>query len=146
MAFMPIQVKALLVALIALMGVIGVWAYQNGVTGDPNASTSQPTAVDRAIPLAGSAALSQDEVGIELAEGYNAYLIVEGTTVREIGTELQPDGLRRNTAVRGVYYDPGPGRRVEALSTPEACAVAMIYLSTDGPNAAEPYRWCFTTT
>lgn len=143
---MPVKVKLLLASLIALMLVISVWAYNNGVTGDPNAAETQPTAVDRLIPPANSEALSQDEVGIELAEGFNAYLIIDGATIRDDATEAQPDGLRRNTAIRGVYYDPGPGRTVASLSTPTACVTAMIYRSVDGPTDAEPYRWCFDTT
>lgn len=142
----PVKVKVLLVALVAAMVALSVYAYRNGVTGESASPAVRPSYVDKLIPPPDSEALKQDEVGLELAEGYDAYLIIDGVAIQAPATEDRPDGLRRNTAVRGVYYDPAPGRSVAELATPRACVMAMIYRSVEGPTKAEPFQWCFDTT
>jgi len=139
----PLKVKLFLVACVVAMVAVGAYAYANGVTGERNASLTKPEFVTQFIPRSGSEVLSQSTVGIELAEGYDAYLVIGDVAVTNRSTATEPDGLRRNTSVRGVYYDPGPGRQVARLQSPEECVTAMVWRVTDGPATAAPTRWCF---
>lgn len=142
----PVRVKLILVVLVAAMVGIGTFAYSNGLTGDESTSFSKPEFVTRLIPQSGDEVLAQATVGIELADGYDASLIIGNIGVSNAATVQDPDGLRRNTAVRGVYYEPGPKRQVARLTSPQECVTAMIWRVVDGPETAKPVRWCFDVT
>lgn len=109
------------------------------VTGGENTSQALPDYVDRLIPESGSEVLSQSAIGIDLATGYDAYLIVNGVEIR---TEQQ--GLTRDEGLGIVRFQPGPDTEVEGLQPERNCVVAMVWPRSEGPDAAEPVSWCFT--
>lgn len=139
----PPRVKILLLVLAVAMVALSVYAVNNAVTGSDSTSQSLPDYVDRLIPASGDEALSQSTVGIDLAEGYDAYLVVEGVAIRNDATESDADGLTRAPSLGTIEYDPAPGRRVEKLSSPEACVDAWVWKSLDGPAGAKQINWCF---
>ena len=57
-------------------------------TGDEQSSSALPDYVDRLIPASGAEVLRQATVGIDVADGYDAYLVING---RRIATA--EDGL-----------------------------------------------------
>lgn len=141
----PIKVKALLAALVVAMVVIVVFVYNNMVTGPDQASLSKPEYVERLIPDSGSEVLRQSTVGIDLKEGYDAYLVINGIAIKNDAGE-DPDGLQKAPSLGTVEYSPGPGRRVKALQTPTQCVDAWVWKKLDGEATAKQVNWCFKVT
>lgn len=143
---MPIRVKIMLVALVGVMIVGSVLALRYGVSGDDEASLAKPTGVERFIPESGTHNPEQQTVGIDLADGYQAYLIVEGVRIDNITEDPNVDGLHFTPGLQIYEYRPGPGLRVTHLSTPKACVTAMVWRAAEGRDSAKPAAWCFFTT
>lgn len=131
-----------IMALLVLVAVAGiVSAVMVASTGGDRASETLPESVERLIPASGSEILAQSTVGIDVAQGYDAYLIVDGNEIRE-GT----DGLVRQTGTGLVQFTPGEGRPVTELPSGRNCMTAMVWKATDGQNTAKPVNWCFDVT
>jgi len=128
-----------LLVVVALAGI--VVAVMAASTGGDRTSEVLPESVERLIPASGAEILAQSTVGIDVAEGYDAYLIVEGKEIRE-GT----DGLVRQTGTGLVQFTPGEGRPVTGLPSGRNCMTAMVWKSTEGPKTAKPVNWCFDVT
>lgn len=143
---MPVRIKVLLIALGAVMIASALYALNNGVSGDESTSNNLPAGVDRLIPASGSTVLSQSTVGIDLADGYDAYLIIDEVEIRSVASKDVEDGMVKVAVQNIVQYTPGPGRAVSALHAPQGCVTAMI-TNTKSPGASPtPVRWCFTVT
>ena len=142
----PIKVKALLAVLVIAMVVIVVFVYDNMVTGPDQASLSKPEYVERLIPDSGSEVLRQSTVGIDLKEGYDAYLVINGTAIRNDASGEDPDGLQKAPSLGTVEYAPGPGRRIESLASPTQCVDAWVWKKLDGEATAKQVNWCFQVT
>lgn len=110
-------------------------------TGGDRTSEVLPESVERLIPTSGSEILSQATVGIDLKEGYSAYLIVDGKEIRTPG-----DGLITQTGTGLVQFTPGEGRPVTGLTSGRNCMTAMVWKSTEPPQTAKPVNWCFKVT
>ena len=102
-----IAILAIIVALVALIVVAN-----SATTGSSAASQSLPDEVDRLIPVSDGTILRQETIGIDVADGYTASLIVNGVAItnpiqyREGTEELVQDGLVIN-AETGLYtYTP----------------------------------------
>lgn len=131
-----------IMALLVLVAVAGiVVAVMVASTGGDRASETLPESVERLIPASGSEILAQSTVGIDVAQGYDAYLIVDGNEISE-GT----DGLVRQTGTGLVQFTPGEGRPVTELPSGRNCMTAMVWKATDGQNTAKPVNWCFDVT
>ena len=135
--------------LIAIMVVaafgIGIYVVTEAKTGANNTSASKPVSVDRLIPESGAEVLRQSAVGVDLALGYDAYLIVNGIEIKNIANSPTDDGLQRTLTPDGytIIYTPGPDRRVPALATDANTVTAMIWRQEDGPTNAQPTYWTF---
>jgi len=123
----------------------GAYAVGNSVTGSDNVSTSLPDSVERLIPTSGSEVLKQSEVGVDLALGYDAYLIINGVEIRDVSSRDNGDGLTRVLTPDGytVTYVPGPGKRVEQLEPELNQITAMVWRQESGPETAVPVFWTF---
>ena len=121
----------------ALVGM--VFTFRLAVTGDSSTSLALPDSVDRLIPASGDEVLSQSEIGVDLATGFDAYLIVNGTEIRD-----EADGLKRELGLGTVTFQPGVGKPIEALQPDKNCVIAMVWAQRDGQDSAEPLSWCFT--
>lgn len=122
--------------LAALAGL--VLTVQAAVTGDDDTSRALPDSVERLLPESGSEVLAQSTVGVDLAVGYDAYLIINGTEIRDEG-----DGLVKDMGTGLITYQPGAGE-VEELEAERNCVIAMVWEQTEGPKFADPVSWCFT--
>ena len=123
----------------ALFGL--VLTVKNATTGNDATSESKPDYVDRLIPASGSEVLRQAAVGVDVAAGYDAYLIINGTTVRS-----PKDGLSKDLGTGLIQYTPGPGRPVEELNAEKNCVLAMVWKQAEGEKTAKPVSWCFTAS
>lgn len=129
-------------ALVAL-GLI-VYAAMDSSGGLDNASLSKPPYVLRLEPQSGSEVLTQATVGIEVKTGYDAYLDINGVTIRNVVDTADGDGLKK-IPMNGLYitYTPGPGRKVPKLKPEKNIVTAFVYKSEDGPASALPFQWSF---
>jgi len=115
-----------------------VFTARAAVTGDSNTSLALPDSVDRLIPDSGDEVLAQSAVGVDLATGFDAYLIVNGTEIR-----TEADGLKKDLGLGLVTFQPGEGTQVESLLPEKNCVIAMVWPQSEGEEAAEPVNWCF---
>jgi hypothetical protein len=111
------------------------------ITGGDETSNALPDSVDRLIPASGSEVLRQSEVGIDVADGFDAYLQINGTEIR-----TSEDGLIKDLGTGLILYRPGPDRPIEELNTNQNCVVAFVYDQLEGPETAQPVSWCFQAT
>ncbi len=123
----------------SLVGIVLVG--QMAVTGGNETSEALPDSVDRLIPASGSEVLRQSQVGIDVADGYDAYLQINDTDIR-----TAEDGLIRDLGTGLILFQPGPGRPVEKLNSDQNCMIAFVYEQLDGPQSAQPVSWCFQAT
>lgn len=114
---------------------------QAAVTGTGESSDALPDSVDRLIPASGSEVLRQAQVGIDVAEGFDAYLQLNGVEIRDAS-----DGLIKDLGTGLILFQPAEGRPVEELNTNQNCVVAFVYDELDGPSTAQPVSWCFQAT
>lgn len=110
-------------------------------TGDDRTSEVLPESVDRLIPTSGSEILAQATVGIDVKEGYAAYLIVDGKEIRSAA-----DGLVSQTGTGLVQFTPAEGRPVTKLPSGRNCVTAMVWKVAESPKTAKPVNWCFHVT
>lgn len=110
-------------------------------TDDPTvaAITSRPD-IEQLIPRKGAQTQRQSELGIDLAPGYEAGLIVAGTPIPD-------DELRRVPAQNEVFFTPGAGKVIEELDAGQVCVTAVIWRSAVGRGVSDQsFQWCFETT
>ena len=127
---------ALLAAAAALF--LGIRATD---TDDPSPTLNgRPDVVERVVPRQGAEVLRQVEIGIDLAAGYEAGLILNGTAI-------PTDELRLVPEQNQVWFAPGPGRTFETLPTGQSCVTAVVHKSADGPGDRDlTFQWCFDVT
>jgi len=93
--------------------------------------------IERLIPTPDSKILQQDQIGIDLASGYEATLAVNGTP-------LPLDELLIVPALNQVFYQPGPGKLIEQWPAGRNCIVATFWRTETGPNQSTSRSWCFS--
>lgn len=96
-------------------------------------------AIDALIPSAGAEILSQDRVGVDLADGWQGSLSVNGRLIPS--NEIEAD-----SGLNLIVFQPGPGKKIERLDTTN-CAEIVFWRILEGPDTAPPaIRWCFSAT
>ena len=128
---------ALLAAATALF--LGIRATD---TDDPSPTLNgRPDVVERVVPRQGAEVLRQVEIGIDLATGYEAGLILNGTAI-------PTDELRLVPEQNQVFFAPAPGRSFESLPSGQNCVTAIVWKSADGPGTPSDltFQWCFDVT
>lgn len=131
------------VILVAIVGsLVGLFFTGRAAqTGLGAASGSLPNNVDRLIPASGAEVPRQSQVGIDVADGFDAYLVINGVEIRN-----EDEGLIRDLGTGVVLFQPGEGKVVEGLNGGRNCVVAMVWDQLDGPSAADSVSWCFEAT
>jgi hypothetical protein len=122
-------------ALLLLAVVLSVYGLQS--VKDQRAASCSYGPVTRLLPCPGDRDLSQGEIGVEMAAGYQAELTVDNTVVPV--DELSVQGS-------GFFYTPGPGTATGALAPGAHTATVTYYPAAAGPAAAQKYAWNFSTT
>ncbi len=121
-------------------------------TDDPEVRVSNP-AVEELIPAPGSEVLRQSQVGVDLATGFAAELVINGVPIppdevnilrdpADPGESAEQPGTFGTTINRFVYQ-PLEGRAVPELKGDENCVVATFWPLSD-PDDIDSVEWCFT--
>lgn len=140
-----LAILTIVVALVALVVITN-----SATTGSEAASQSLPDEVDRLIPVSGGTILRQETIGIDVADGYAASLVINGVPISNPiqyadGTdELVRDGLVIN-AETGLYtYTPREDGLIERFETGENCVQASVWKSDAEPTSGRTVDWCFS--
>jgi hypothetical protein len=107
---------------------------------EPADVSAAPKIVEQLIPPKDSQQLRQSELGIDLAPGYEASLIVNGIAIPR-------DELREVPQQNQVFFTPGKGKVIEELEGGQVCVTAIVWASANGrgPND-QSFNWCFGVT
>jgi hypothetical protein len=108
---------------------------------DPVTVTGPAAVVQQLVPGNGSSELRQSEIGVDLAPGYDAALVVNGL-------EIPRKQLRVVPAQNQVFFTPGPGKVIEELPAGRTCVVALVWPSAQGRGTTQDKTvpWCFSVT
>ncbi len=124
--------------LIALAALGIVIAVDNGRTSPTNLADLNP-AVNALLPPDGGTVLRQSTVGITVASGYQARLIVNGVSI--------PEGqMSGDTGLGQYHFTPGEGTILDTLHGGQNCITATYWRAAEGPGNGETTTWCFTAT
>ena len=133
-AQIPVLVRIALVGLL-LVAAGGIYAITRQ---DSESSTNLDSGViQQLIPAEASQVPQQAQVGIDLADGYNASLAVNGVAIPDDQTD-------RIVAFNQVLFQPGPGKVFEKWDASVPTCVTATYWKYDTPSATTPRTWCFT--
>lgn len=133
--FVAVALAVAFTALIAGVRATKTDDGEGGVTVNGRADV-----VEHLIPQQGAEILQQAEIGIDLAVGYEAVLLLNGT-------EIPADELRVVPEQNQVFFAPGPDRTFEALPSGPSCATAVVWRTADGRGVADlTFEWCFDVT
>jgi hypothetical protein len=136
--------RLMILAMLVAAGALLVYVYDNGVTGDNETSAGVPSYVNGLVPPSGRSVLRQNQVGIYLQTGYDAYLNINGVTIKNVVTTADGDGLHKTLTEGIVTYQPMPGHRIAELAAGQNCVTATVWSVQDGPsNPLPPIYWCF---
>ena len=131
------------VAVALVVAAAAMWvafASTNTEQENPAAVSAAPNVVEHLVPPAGSEQLRQSEIGIDLAAGYDAELIVDGVAIPRDELRLVPEQNQ-------VFFTPGEGKAIEELEGGQVCVTALVWKSSVGRGAQDqPFQWCFDVT
>jgi hypothetical protein len=107
---------------------------------EPVHVASRPDVVEHLIPLNGAEIQRQQEIGVDLAPGYEGTLVVNGTEIPMDEERLVPEQNQ-------VFFTAGEGKAIEELPAGTNCVVAIAWKSQNGRGPSdEQFRWCFEVT
>ncbi len=134
--------RRIIIAIVLVAVLVGLFLTgRAAVTGFDDASQSLPDSVDRLVPASGDEVLRQAQVGIDVADGFDAYLQINGVEIRSA-----EDGLIKDLGTGLIEFQPGPGRPIEKLNPNQNCVIAFVFDQLEGPDNAQPVSWCFEAT
>jgi hypothetical protein len=122
---------------LAAAALLTVFGFQRSV--DQRAATCATGPIIQLFPCPGDTDLRQGIIGVSLANGYQAALIVDRT-------EIPLDQLRTGGANQ-VYFQPGPGTETGALA-PGLHSATIVYWPDTGTRERDgkTFIWDFSTT
>lgn len=130
-----------IITVLVLGALAGIFFTGRAAVTGTGGSSDLPDSVERLIPGAGQQVLRQSQVGIDLADGYDAYLQINGVEVRDAS-----QGLVKDLGTGLVQFQPAEGRPVQELNSGQNCMIAFVWRPPDPPSTAMPVSWCFTAT
>ncbi len=134
------MLRRVLLGLAALMGVAAILlALVLADTDDNDVSVTGNAAVDELIPPRNAQVLSQENVGIDLAFGYDARLTVNGV-------QIPREQIRHLPNINRFTFRPDQGKVVESLRAEQNCAQVSYWRQEVGPSDADTISWCFTAS
>lgn len=148
----PTRTKVVIAVVLAVAVTLLVLAYlTTDEGGDTDTQVSgagtaerDPDGVDALLPRDGSEILGQDQIGIDLAAGWDAELVLQPQS-NSPAVPLTDDDLERDELNR-VTFRPGPDRVVERLSG-DYCLLATIWDQVEGRESTQRTEaWCFSAT
>lgn len=137
---MPTALRRLILTLLIGGALVGLfYTGRIAVTGTDSTSGNLPETVDRLMPVSGGNVPRQSPVGIDVADGHDAYLVINGIEVRDAS-----DGVMRDLGTGLIRFQPGPGLPIESLEDGDNCILAYVWDRLEGEATAQPVSWCFT--
>ncbi len=131
------MLRRVLLAAAALTGVLAILlALVLADNDDTDVVVSGNPAIDALIPPRNAEVLSQDTVGVDLAPGYDARLVINGVDIPREQVRHQPN-LNRFT------FRPDKGKAIESLQAERNCVEAVYWPQEVGPSDADTITWCF---
>ena len=125
--------------------VLLVLAALNGAEDGTDITVTGNPAIDALIPDRESEVLRRTEVGIDLAEGYQAALTIETSDGRNIPIPSdQLDGNFQDNLGRFIFR-PGDGQVLDVFPPQSNCVTATIWPVIDRQDT-QTVRWCFEVT
>ena len=131
-------------ALIVALLVAAASLYLAFATGREEEPVVRRGAITRVFPKPGAVVLRQEPIGVELAFGYRASILVDGRPIPD-------DQLDVVQGINRVSFTPGDGKEIEQLDEGRHCASVEFGLSTTttAENTTvtampETYSWCFS--
>lgn len=131
--------RRLLFAALIAAAVAGLVIAVNNGRPSPNALPARDAAIEALIPSEGADVLRQATVGIDLADGYQARLIVNNQNIPD-------DQIGGDNALSIFTFTPGEGQALESLAGGQNCVIATYWRVVDGPDRSQSIRWCFRAT
>ncbi len=122
-----------------------VLAGLSGGGGGDDITVSGNPAIDALIPARESEILRRDQVGIDLAEGFEASLTIEtsdGQTIPVPANQLD-ENFQANLGQ--FVFKPGDGKVLEVFPPQSNCVTATIWPKDDRADV-QTIRWCFQVT
>ncbi len=132
----------------ALVGVgIGmlVLAGLSGGGNDDDITVTGNPAIDGLIPPRESEILRRDQVGIDLAEGFEASLTIETSDGRTIPVPANQIDTNFQANLGQFLFKPGEGKVLDVFPPQSNCIRASIWPNTDRDEVQEIF-WCFQVT
>lgn len=130
--------RLVIVGLLVLAG--GLLWYSASIKGEPAPPSLTDSAVEVLVPARDTpTAIRQAEIGIDLATGWDADLIINGV-------DIPQDEERNNAPLNQVFFKPGEGKVIEALAPGEVRVTAIIWRPVDGESREQGSRsvtWSF---
>jgi hypothetical protein len=127
---------AAVVALAAAIFAVALLSFDSG-EDDPVLQGGDDAVVERLIPRRNAQVPQQTTIGIDLATGWDASLIVAGV-------EIPRDQLVRTPEIGLVEFTPGEDRAVDELEPGQNCVTAVIWSLEEGRGVADrTIPWCF---
>lgn len=122
-----------------------VIAAMSGGGSDEDRTVLGNPAIDALIPAREAEILRGDQVGIDLADGFEAALTIETSDDRTI--PIPSDQLEQNFQDNlGMFlFRPGEGKALDAFP-PQANCVTATYWPIIDREDAQTIRWCFQVT
>lgn len=128
--------RRLIFGLLIVVAVAGLVVAVNNGRPTPNDPSGRDAAIEALIPHEGADVLRQSTVGIDLADGYRASLIVNNQTIPD-------DQLGGDQALSQYTFTPGEGQVLESLSGGQNCVIATYWRIAEGRDRSQSIRWCF---
>lgn len=130
--------RLVVTGLLVLAG--GLLWYSSTIKGEPAPPSLTDSAVELLVPARDTpTAIRQAEIGIDLATGWDADLVINGI-------DIPQDEERNNAPLNQVFYKPGQGKTIEELSPGAVQVTAIIWRPIDGESRDEGSRsvtWSF---
>ena len=124
-------------ALLLLAAVLVVVGFQRTVTPNRATTCAVPhTPILQLLPCPADNVLRQGTIGVDLAQGWQVDLFVDGTAIPRDAMSLQ-GGLQ--------YFTPGPGTVTGALAPGNHTARIVYYQSLADEAHGASYTWRFVT-
>lgn len=123
---------------------LGIAAF-SGAGEDTDISVSGNPAIDALIPARETEVLRRTEVGIDLAEGWQAALQIQTSDGRVI--QVPADQIEENFQgnLGRFIFRPEVGKVLDVFPPQSNCATATFWPITDREQA-QTITWCFEVT
>lgn len=141
-----------LVIVLGLLAAVGCLVVAARSAGDSEDTVAGSSAIVSFLPTPGGRVLRQSEVGVELEDGYDGRLTIDGVAIpeeqmvgaidpdsaeyRQLPDELRDKGPRPNNK-NVVKFQPGPGKALTEYDTGSVEITVRYWRIADGSATAE---------